>query len=93
MIVNFKHKGLKNFFENGSKKGIQAKHVNKLEAILAVLDSAETIEQIACFKNLNLHILEPKKNNVYAVKVSGNWRVTFRFENGNCYIVNYLDYH
>lgn len=93
MIVSFKHKALKRFFEKGDKKGIQTKHLKQLKAILSLLDSVEQLEQIRCFSHLNLHLLEPRKNKVYAVKVSGNWRVTFKFESGNCYIVDYLDYH
>lgn len=40
-----------------------------------------------------LHRLEPRRLSLYAVKVSGNWRVSFRFTDGNAEIVNYLDYH
>lgn len=40
MIKSFKHKGLKNFFEKGSKAGIQAQHADKLNLILSVLNAA-----------------------------------------------------
>ena len=40
-----------------------------------------------------LHLLQPKKEGRLAVKVSGNWRITFRFKDGDAYEVNYEDYH
>ena len=45
------------------------------------------------FPGSALHLLEPKNENVWAVKVSGNWRITFQFEDGDAYIIDYLDYH
>ncbi|UDQ97961.1 type II toxin-antitoxin system RelE/ParE family toxin [Lentisphaerota bacterium WC36G] len=92
MIKSFKHKGLKNFFEHGKIKGIQAKHSKKLKIILSYLDAAEEIEDLR-IPALKLHLLEPKHESIYAVTVSGNWRITFKFINNNVYIVNYLDYH
>ena len=92
MIISFQHKGLKLFFETGSKKGIQAQHAKRLRGILDDLDTAtepgDTGQPGYC-----LHPLEPKNSGIYAVKVSGNWRVTFRMNNGNAEIVDYLDYH
>ncbi|MGR6862647.1 type II toxin-antitoxin system RelE/ParE family toxin [Aliivibrio salmonicida] len=44
MIKTFKHKGLKKFFETGSKAGIQAKHDRKLRMQLAAIDTATIIE-------------------------------------------------
>jgi proteic killer suppression protein len=92
MIKSFKHKGLEKFFLDGVKKGIQAQHSKKLELILDTLNAAEKIKDMN-FPGSALHQLEPKKENVWAVKVSGNWRVTFQFEDGDAYVVDYLDYH
>lgn len=92
MIEAFRHKGLEDFFYDGTKKGIQPKHANKLADILDVLNAATTIQDLN-FPGSGLHPLQPKKGNRWAVKVSGNWRVTFRFENGNVYEVDYEDYH
>ncbi len=92
MIKSFKHKGLQNFFENGIKKGIQTKHTEKLADILDLLDAADTI-QVMNFPGSNLHKLNPKKDNIWAVSVSGNWRIVFKYENGDAHIVNYTDYH
>lgn len=92
MIRSFKHKGLKAFFEDGSLRGIQAKHSSRLSMILDILDAMTCVEDIR-LPGLNLHLLKPTKNGIYAVKVSGNWRVTFKFDRGDVYVVDYLDYH
>ena len=92
MIKGFVHKGLEDFFYDGTKKGIQAKHANRLEMILDLLDAASRIEDMN-FPGSRLHPLLPKHKNIWSVKVSGNWRVTFKFENGDAYVVNYQDYH
>jgi proteic killer suppression protein len=92
MIVSFKHKGLKVFFETGSTRGIQAKHAVKLQDILDLLDAAECVDDMNA-PGYMLHLLEPRKNNIYSVRVSGNWRVTFRMIGNKAEIVDYLDYH
>jgi proteic killer suppression protein len=92
MIKSFRHKGLEDFYYDGTKKGIQPKQANRLEDILTVLEAATTIQDIN-FPGSGLHQLQPKKNNRWAVKVSGNWRITFRFEEQDVYEVDYEDYH
>ncbi len=92
MIKSFNHKGLERFFYNDDARGIQAKHKNKLSALLYRLDSAEELQAMN-FPSANLHELKGDKKGIWSVKVSGNWRMTFRFENGDAYIVDYQDYH
>ena len=92
MIQTFKHKGLEKFFYDGTTKGIQAKHTSKLEAILDLLDAADTIS-VMNFPGSRLHLLQPKKDRRWAVDVSGNWRVTFIYHDGDAYEVDYRDYH
>lgn len=92
MIKSFKHKGLQKFFETGTKKGIQAKHANKLRMQLTALDTAHVIEDID-IPGYRLHQLKGARKNLWSVTVNGNWRITFEFEAGNVYIVNYEDYH
>lgn len=92
MIKSFQHKGLKNFFFKGAKKGINPDHEEKLGNILDMLNAASVVEDMN-FPGSKLHLLEPKKDKVYAVSVSGAWRVTFKIENGNAYIVDYKNYH
>lgn len=92
MIKNFSHKGLENYFYNGSKKGIQAQHAQKLADILDRLDAAIDVTDMR-FPGAELHQLKGNMKGLWAVKVSGNWRVVFGFEETNAYDVNYIDYH
>jgi proteic killer suppression protein len=92
MIKSFKHKGLRVFFETGSKKGIQAKHAIKLRLQLAALDTAQVIEDMD-IPGYRLHQLKGLRKDTWSITVNGNWRITFEFENGHAYIVDYEDYH
>ena len=92
MIKTFAHKGLEAFFRTGTTKGIQAKHASKLQDILDLLDAAQNPQDMN-FPGSALHPLKGSLANHWAVKVSGNWRVTFRFEGSDVYVINYLDYH
>jgi proteic killer suppression protein len=92
MIKSFAHKGLEEFFLTRSTKGIQAKHSARLETLLDRLDRAITARDMDA-PGYALHSLKGDLAGLWSVKVSGNWRVTFRFEDGDAYIVNYLDYH
>lgn len=92
MIKSFKHKGLKKFYDSGSKKGIQAQHSTKLRMQLAALDSALAIEDLD-IPGYRLHDLKGNRKGIWSVSVSGNWRIAFEFTDGNVYIVNYEDYH
>lgn len=60
--------------------------------ILKYLDAAEKVEDMAQ-PGLDLHPLKGNLKGLWAVKVSGNWRVTFAFDAGEAYIVDYQDYH
>ena len=92
MIKLFIHKGLQNFYENGTTKGIQFSHAKKLKMRLSSLDTALVIEDIV-LPGFNLHELKGDREGIYSIKVNGNWRITFRFLDGDVEIVNYEDYH
>jgi proteic killer suppression protein len=92
MIKSFKHKGLQKFYETGSTAGIQSSHKNKLRMVLAALETSNEIEDMN-IPGFRLHPLKGKLKGISSVTVSGNWRITFKFENGHTYIVNYEDYH
>lgn len=92
MITSFVHKGLKKFFFTGSLAGIQAKHAERLRLILAQLNQARTIEDMQ-IPTLALHQLKGGRKKTWSVTVQENWRVTFRFENGDAEVVDYEDYH
>ncbi|HHF1669529.1 TPA: type II toxin-antitoxin system RelE/ParE family toxin [Haemophilus influenzae] len=92
MILSFKHKGLERFFKTGSTSGIQTKHASKLNLLLTALDAAQTPLDMAV-PSWNLHPLKGNLAEHWSVKVNGNWRLTFRFNEGNVEIVDYQDYH
>lgn len=92
MIRSFKHKGLERFFLKGTKSGIQAKHASKIRLILGRLNASVNPQDMN-LPGLYLHALSGDTNGIWSVKVSGNWRVTFRFIEGDAEIVNYEDYH
>jgi len=92
MIKSFSHKGLEKFFLTGNKAGIQAQHANKFRLILAQLNVSETIQDMD-IPTLRLHQRKGERSDIWSVTVQANWRVTFRFENGDAEIVNYEDYH
>lgn len=92
MIKSFKHKGLRLFFETGSTKGIQSNHASKLRMQLVALNTATSIDDMD-IPGYRLHSLKGNKANLWSITVNGNWRVTFEFDGGDAYIVNYEDYH
>ena len=92
MIKSFKHKGLQIFFENGITAGIQAVHSNKLRMRLTALDTAVQLRDID-LPGFRLHSLKGKMKDLLAIDVSKNWRLTFKFQNGDVFLVNYEDYH
>ena len=92
MIKKFNHKGLKDFFEIGNKKGIQERHAKRLRLILIRLHSSQTAEDMD-LPGFKLHSLKGNFQGYFAVTVSGNWRVIFKFDGDNAISVDYFDYH
>jgi proteic killer suppression protein len=92
MIRTFKHAGLEKFFTTGSKAGIQPAHASKLELQLDQLNEAEEISEMN-EPGWKLHPLKGELAGLWSIKVNGNWRITFRFEDGDAFIVDYQDYH
>ena len=92
MILSFKHKDLKKFFQSGSTAGTQASHATKLRLILGRLHAA-TCPQDMNLPGLGLHQLTGNRSEIWSVSVNGNWRVTFKFVGQDAEIVNYEDYH
>jgi proteic killer suppression protein len=91
-IRSFRHKGLERFFTMGSKAQIQAKHAERLRLILGRL-SVATEPRDMNLPGLDLHPLKGEQRGRWAVKVSGNWRITFGFAGKDVERVDYEDYH
>lgn len=92
MIGTFKHKGLKALYEERSASKISPTHIPKLTRILSALDEATQPKEMN-LPGFRLHALKGEFKGYYAISVSGNWRVTFRFEDGNAGDIDYVDYH
>ncbi len=92
MIKSWKHKGLQRFFEEGSTAGVNPQHVKRLRERLRFIDQAEIIEDINV-AGYRLHPLQGDRASIWSVTVSENWRITFEFQDGDAYILNYEDYH
>jgi toxin HigB-1 len=92
MIVSFRHKGLQKYFETGSLAGIQAGHAKRLKMQLAALETAHVVDDMD-IPGFRLHPLKGDAKGRWSVAVSGNWRMTFEFINGNAYVLDYEDYH
>lgn len=93
MIRSFKHKGLRAFFEKGNKSGLNSKLVVKIRRILARLDAATDKMDLEYPATTGLHQLKGDLKGYFAVSVSGNWRITFKFKDGDVYNVDLIDYH
>ena len=92
MIASFKHRGLKDLYDGRTTRRVAPEHAQKLRDILAVLDRSQRSQDVD-LPGFQLHSLRGKMKGHYAVTVSGNWRVTFRFKEGEVVDVDYLDYH
>ena len=92
MIRSFRHRGLKALHDGRTAGRVARQHVDKLRDILAVLDRSRTAQDTD-LPGFRLHALKGVLKGHYAVSVSGNWRVTFRFEDGHAVDVDYIDYH
>ena len=92
MIRSFRHKGLKLLYEEGDRRKVLSGHAGKIERILARLDEAALPEQMG-LPGFRLHPLKGDLVGFWAVSVSGNWRVIFRFDGTDAVDVDLIDYH
>ena len=92
MIKTFAHKGLEAFYTRGSKAGIQPVHAARLKRQLAQLDRSATPHDMNV-PGWKLHPLKGELAEHWAVWVSGNWRMTFKFDGADARVVDYQDYH
>ena len=92
MIVGFKHRGLKRFFESGTTRGIQAQQAGRIRLIQARLNASQAPQDMN-LPGLHLNELTGERKGTWSVRVSGNWRVTFRFERPDAYDIDLEDYH
>ena len=92
MIRTFKHSGLKQYFEDGSPKNLPADMVKKIQVRLNVLNRARELRDVA-LPGLGFHPLKGDRKREYAITITVNYRLTFRFEDGDVVDLNLEDYH
>lgn len=92
MIKSFRHKGLERYYRSGSRSGIDPTHAKRLRMQLAALDTAMNIEDMD-IHGFMLHRLKGSAAGRWSIRVTGNWRLTFEFHEGNVYLLDYEDYH
>ncbi len=92
MIRKIRHKGLRLLYEKDQTKGLQQEQIHRIRAVLARLEASSTPSDMD-FPGLRLHPLTGDRKGFYAVDVSGNWRIIFRFEEGDAVDVDLIDYH
>ncbi|MDR3158747.1 MAG: type II toxin-antitoxin system RelE/ParE family toxin [Zoogloeaceae bacterium] len=92
MIQNFRHKGLRRFFTGGDSRGIPAQYAARMERLLDRLEAAVKPEDMD-LPGYRFHALKGDRRGDYAVSVSANWRLTFRFDDEDATNVDLEDYH
>jgi toxin HigB-1 len=92
MIKRIRHKGLERFAQKGDTRGIQADHVRKLRVLLAAMNTAGSVDDLKA-PSFRLHPLKGDRKGLWAVWVSGNWRLVFAFDGEDIIDVDYVDYH
>lgn len=92
MIKNFKHKGLEQFFTKDIRRLLDIKDLPRITRILDRLDTAVLVNDMN-IPGWDLHELKGDRKGIWSVAVRKNWKISFRFENGNAYEVNFEDYH
>jgi proteic killer suppression protein len=92
MIQRFRHKGLERLFTSGNASGVSTQHVRRIQMILALLSVAR-VPAMMDAPGLRLHALRGERAGEWAVRVSGNWRITFTFDGEDVTDVDLVDYH
>lgn len=92
MIKTFKDKALEKLLKQGKTKGVPKELEKKIRVRLEVIDSATVIDDIRV-PGYDLHELKGDRKGTWSIKVSSNWRITFKFEDSNAYELDLEDYH
>ncbi len=92
MIGSFKHRGLKRLYERGDRSKVPAEYAEKLENILFLLDTALVVDALD-LPGFRLHTLKGNLKGFWSIAVRSNWRVIFRFQDGQALDVDLVDYH
>lgn len=92
MIRSFRHPGLKRMYDRNDPSRVAPNLVNRVALALADLDDARNTSDLD-LPGYRLHPLKGDLEGRWSISISGSWRVTFRFEDGDAYDVDLTDYH
>jgi len=92
VIRSLKGRGLRRLYSEGETGGIRGDLVAQVERILTVLESASS-PQAVNLPSFRLHALKGNRKGYWAVTVRANWRIIFRFQDGDVWDVELVDYH
>jgi proteic killer suppression protein len=92
MIRRFRHRGLERFFRSGDTRGISPQHAARLRRLLTSLNASTGLAGMN-LPGYRLHRLRGDREGQWAVAVSGNWRLVFRFQGEDAIDVDLVDYH
>jgi proteic killer suppression protein len=92
MIETFRHRGLRRLYQHNDRSGIGSAILRRVEEILSILNAAEAISELD-IPGYRLHPLTGPLKGYWSVRVTGNWRIVFRFEDGAALDVDLVDYH
>ena len=93
MISTFRHRGLRRLFEDGDRRGVPPDLAVRLRRVLAILDAADDLETLDLMPGTRLHALKGRYQGYWSISISGNWRLVFRFEQGEMVDLDLVDYH
>ena len=92
MIRSFRHRGLKRLYERGDRSRVGADMLDKIENILAKLDTSDMAEKMD-LPSFRLHPLKGDLRGYWAVTVRANWRIVWRHDGEDAVDVDLIDYH
>jgi toxin HigB-1 len=92
-IRSIRHRGLKRLYKSGNGQDLPSSMVEKISDILLAIDEAAHPNEVGLFPGWRLHPLKGELEGFWSVTVSGNWRVIFRFEEGDAFDLDFVDNH
>lgn len=92
MIAGFRHKGLKRFYEDNDARLLPPDMIERIRDVLTLLEAARTPDDLNR-PSLRLHKLKGDLKNFWSVTIRANWRIVFRFQDGDACDVDFVDYH
>ncbi|MBN1106527.1 MAG: type II toxin-antitoxin system RelE/ParE family toxin [Deltaproteobacteria bacterium] len=81
------------FYEKGKVSKFRGLDVDAADDLLAALDAAQSLNDLSPLKSVGLHKLFGDRAGQWAMTVNGPWRICFRFEDGDAFDVEIVDYH